>query len=380
MRISTIGLLVAISLPMLAAAHVDDPKPAATPSPEPAPAEAPAQREVPGFEAPPIPDGLPIIFDQYHIDLGEVDDAGEVTVGFRFTNTSDKPVKVELLNYCHQCATPEIQPSVVAAGQSGAVIVDMGVHGKNGEIRVAVTVGVAGYPDKPVSLFASAKVVPSVRVSPARIGLGEVKVGTTASEKVKLIIAAPGVTLGDVFTDNTLFTLTTEDEKKVLVNGVERTETPVVVSLLPGAPAGRHEANFTFTTSDPQRIANLNVVAEVMPSLKVEPADVGRGEISPGDLVKRQFNILSRSGDTVRIEGFSLAYGQSQSDPRLPGVRGVRDLSVNMQTQAEGHIVHIELSFVAPDVPGQYRVDARFTGAAAPGDDLVVPIYFAVSR
>ena len=331
---------------MLAAAHVDDPKPAATPNPEPAPAEKPA-REVPGFEAPPIPDGLPIIFDQYHIDLGGVDDAGgEVTVGFRFTNTSDKPVKVELLNYGppkRHAGDPAPRSSRRASPRSDC---------RHGRAR-ARTARSAWSPSsratltKPVSLFCfwrRLSLGPGFFARP----IGLVRQGRNdGPEKVKLIIAALASRSAMSHRQHA-FTLTTEDEKKVLVNGVERTETLVVVSL-PGLLR-----DVTRRTSR-SRLRPAARSPTPTSSLRSCPARCrAGGRRTRRDLAGRPGEAAVQHpqppGDTVRID-ISLAYGQSQSDPRLPGFCGVRPEREHADP-GRGHIVHAELFLSRPTCPG----------------------------
>jgi hypothetical protein len=120
----------------------------------------------------------------------------------------------------------------------------------------------------------------------------------------------------------------------------------------------------------------------VLPTLKVDPPDVGRGSVSIGQDVKRSFAILSRDAEPVAIESLTLGYVGPEGPGGAHGGRSnvaLAGVQLTTTTEAEGHKVGVELSFRAPMAPGRYQVQVRLCGQRGPDDVLVVPIHFEVT-
>ncbi len=322
---------------------------------------------------------MPIVFDAYVATVGEVPDDGPVTYAFKFTNTSDKVVEVQLLSYCHHCAKPEITPPIVRPGQSGVVIVDIETRGKIGEVQASVTVGTTNRPGKVIPLVVSANVTPVVRFDPPRLGMPDVRIGAAAETKGKLVLRGSTIEVKELRCTNPQFVAALDDPKVINENGNERTEYTLTLQMLPGAPAGRQSGELYVLTSHSPQPTALPFFADVMPSFKSDPLDVGRGSIGPGGDVKRGFSVLANDAGKVVIESISLEYARKNANfsPDRP-FDGIGDLHITTSRQGDGHKVRVDLSFRAPMEPGEYQVDAKFQGPAGPGDVLTVPIFFSV--
>lgn len=374
-------------------ARADEPAKAEPASTEPAPTEpepaspspskpyAPVPHgKAPAPSGPVIPDDMPIVFDTYAAQVGDVPDDGPVTYAFKFTNTSDKVVEVELISYCHHCSKPEITPPIVRPGQSGAVIVDIETRGKVGEVQATVSVGTTNRPGKVIPLVASANVVPVVRFDPPRLGMPEVRIGAAAEARGKLVLRGSTIEVKELRCTNTQFVAALDDPKVINDGGHERTEYTLTLQLLPGASAGRHSGELYVLTSHSPQPTALPFFADVMPSFKVDPLDVGRGSVSPGADIKRGFSVLATDAGTVSIESIALAYSRKSANFSADRpFEGIGDLHLTTSRQAEGHKVRVDMSFRAPMGFGEYQVDAKFQGPAGPGDVLVVPIIFSVT-
>lgn len=332
-------------------------------------------------QIPAPPADMPIVFDKYQADLGEIGDDQDVTYAFRFTNTSQRVVTVEALNYCHHCGAPEITPSTVRPGESGAVIIDLRVAGRSGDVQAIVTIGVSGLQGKEIVLGLLAKIAPKVRVEPHRQGFGEVRIGAGGTADVRLIARAKDVSIVNARIENPYFTITPGVGRSETIKGLEHTIVPVQIGLSPHAPAGWQRAEIVLETSIGTSVS-LEVTADVLPSLRVDPPDVGRGTVALGQQVKRMFAISDRDGEKLVIDSFSLAYvGRSQMESGRGGftVNGLADVHLKMVPAADGHKAEVELAFAAPMNPGRYQVQAKFVGKGGPSDELIVPIFFEVS-
>ncbi len=331
-----------------------------------------------GADPEPAASEFPLIFDMPELDLGEVSDAADISHAFNFVNASNRPVRVELRNYCHHCEQPEIVPTLVRAGDSGVVIVDIKTAGKSGLVRGGATIGVQGMTLPTVQLTVTATVVPDAAFDPPMVQVGDVALGESASATAALIVRTAGATLRMVESNMPGIMVNAEAPEPHSIGKLIGTKIPLRLSIRPDLPTGYHVAEIRVETGTGQRLT-LPVNVHVLPTLKATPADIGLDRLVGGQEFSTVVSIASRDASSVKISAIGLSDPAEYTQGAVPApVSKLTDLSLSMSLEEPFQIARVRVSGRAPLSPGGYELFLKVQGGAGPQDVLSVPIRFRV--
>lgn len=370
LRSALIAAAFAIALPN---ARADEPDPGAIPPDTRPHMSNTEQKDDEAARAAAI--DMPVTFDRYVVDLGEIDDDLEPSYAFRFTNTTDKVVELNLLNYCRQCTKPEIQPGRVRPGATGVVILHLETRGKAGPVRNIATIGTDGS-------FARAELVLRATVR-KRVGLdqeawhfGDVRTGSSPSTQVHIVGRGESVTATAIESETQNFIMELAGSKVETVEGREHTILTFNLSVAPTASLGPQRDTMRITTD--KGVFTLPVSATILGSLRADPPAVDVSKVYAFTPVTGEFVVHHRDGDALQIKSISV------SDPEIPLRRGVTHViesldgvTITTTRESDGRKLRVKLETIAPEHDGLYEMHIRLQGIT-PDQFVDVPFRFLV--
>lgn len=324
------------------------------------------------------PVDFPLIFDSPTVDLGEVSDAADISHAFTFLNSSDRSVRVELRNYCHHCEQPEITPSLVGPGRSGVVIIDIKTAGKSGPVRGGATIGVQGLAEPTIELLVTATVVPDATFEPPMVQMGETAIGGSLTAEAALIVRTPGAVIRTLQSVNPGFIVEAREPEEHTIGSTKGTRIPIRIRTAPGLPAGFHVGELRLETSAGQTVS-LPMNAQVLPSLKSNPPEVGLGTSFGGDEFKATFAVTARDAGPLRITSIALSDPPAQTQGLVSEpLSRLREISWAMTFDEEQQLARIHLTGRMPLSRGGYEFLLNVQGPKGPGDVLSIPVRFRI--
>lgn len=261
-------------------------------------------------------------FPVTEIDLGPISDEQRISTPFRFTNISNKPVRL-MLDGCHLCGLPTSDKPVYAPGESGTIFIDIDPIGRRGPVRGIGGIGVAGTtpgratPEGLVQLLVKAEVRPLVWIDPPEMMVPEL----VRREARPLVFAVSGRSpdpsrpfeITEAASGSDHATLELSPPARVETADDRFTRYTVKLRLKPDAPLGPLALNVRLaTTSDASPVLNYPISTTVRGDLAAEPDPVILGTLAPGDPFVGSFQVRSREP--------GVALGLTTLDVPAPGL------------------------------------------------------------
>lgn len=306
-----------------------------------------------------------LAFEQTRIDVGPVPDTEPVRRAFRFTNISQRTVKVEI-KHCGFCPRPECDKERLAPGESGVVVLELPTMGKYDEVEATADVSAAGIRGSSVRIALAARVRPLVRIDPGFLNLPEVVQRAGAVESITVIGRQKGFRIKAIECEQAWVSATAGEPREVEDLGETCTAYDVTYRLRPGLPLGELRVRSAIVTSDPVRErVGFSISGRVVGDLTARPGQVTLRAMRPGRVFRAEFDLLTRSGDPVLPGMVSLAVSPKQ---------GIRSCVLDAAICEEPGVLRIAVCGVAPerampifDFPVEVTVPAT-------GERLEIPI------
>lgn len=291
-----------------------------------------------------------LAIEQTRIDVGPVPDTEPIKRGFRFTNISQRTVKVAMKR-CSFCPKPECDKEEIAPGESAVVIVELPTMGKHGDVEATADVSAAGVPSSNIRVTLAARVRPLVRIDPPMTSLAEIVQARGADAGVTVVGRQKDFAIKSVECDKPWVTATIGPARRVEDLGEMCAAYDVTYRFAPGAPLGEFTVKSRILTSDPRRDqVGYSIEGTVVGDLVARPDHVTLGAMRPGRVFRAEFELLNRSGD-----------------PLLPGM-------LTLEARPMHGVGSCVLDAVMGDEPGVLRVivSGRLPDRALPIFDMPV--------
>ncbi len=290
-------------------------------------------------------------FETPVLDLGKVSDDAVLPVRWKFTNTSDKPVKINNVSASCGCTTIKPSKDTYAPGEGGVIEASFNPQNRRGKEVKHVYVDTDFSASPRMELTFSVETLPRVLVEPMSLFLGEKRKGEAASQILSVTGREPGFDVTDArFSDGTTnFVLRRLDRTETKADdGATLTKVQYQVELTGGLPLGNYRSVIQLTTNDAKK-ANLPVqlAASVVGDLRLVPDRVHLVATQTGQGWVREIRV-----DHRRMESFLIdSIGLEGVNPELKAIVDIQPGTPNPQLgQTAGYV--IRLSGVTPDKPG----------------------------
>jgi hypothetical protein len=196
---------------------------------------------VPGLIGPLAPEATagqlgPILrISERRIDFGMVEQFQQVHHSLKMANTGDAPLRMLKIEATCGCTAAVPADSVVLPGKEVLIDVAFSTRDYEGEQEKTLTISTNDPAEPLVRVVVTANVRPYVRMEPTVLPFGALKVGQTASQKVRFSSDPDfGMATGKIDGGESFFTVTRKDLSTPKENISELTFT-----LRPDAPAGK---------------------------------------------------------------------------------------------------------------------------------------------
>lgn len=318
-----------------------------------------------------------VVFEQTFYHAGVVSDDQPLKHAFRFTNVSNRVVRLSV-GRCHFCPPGETDKPEYKPGESGFVLLELTTMGRFGEVQgdARVTVSGGSGKEEPIELKIAADVRPPVYIQPSPLVLGEVVQAQGLSEPVVLTGHMLGFKLGEVTSDSDWLAAEVGPAQVKTDKGDPYTEHVLTVRVKPGVPRGEFTGKLSATTNDPSRPSvQLTVRANVVGDLVAEPLAVGIGARRPRETFVGTFDLGTRSGRP-------LFFGSVKLD--AVAVKGVTNLVVDAVPGKDLGTLHVTVTGTTPPMmtaPFEQMIRVTVEGSdGAVQDELAVPVRLSVRR
>ncbi len=303
-----------------------------------------------------------------NLNFGEVSLGEEASLNFTISNPGD--AVLELAVTLESSAgggvfTLDNTPSEVAASDEASVTVTFRPS-VVGEVRATVRITSNADPGEiTVEVRGTGTGVPELRVSPSSLDFGEVRLGETSTETVRLENTGTGpLQLGVEINGDATFTVETGLGDGTLAPGETLT---LEIAYRPTA-VGESQASLDISSDGGNESVSLrgNGLPAPEPRIDVSPPSVGFGDVEVGETVTTDITIENTGNAVLRITEIVLT-GDSSDDLALEG--GVTD----GRDVAPGDRLVVTVRFT-PTSPGDASGGVRIVSNATNDDTIVVDI------
>lgn len=261
-------------------------------------------KAVPLANLPPATDGDPkMVFESVEFDFGRIPDTAPLKHQFKFTNQGTGTLVIAQPTASCGCTVPHMTKREYAPGESGVIEVTYNPHGRRGTQNQRITVNTNDQENPQIVLTINAFVRTSIAFEPQSINFGEVMMGQSAKQIVRIQGPAPEFAVTYASTNKGRFvTARVLETRQVTIAGEEINETLVEYTFNGRTPRGHFGAMSTVrTTSEKNPFADIYITAEVVGDLQVLPPRVNVGIVDAGNSFHRMFRVSSRTGNPFKI-------------------------------------------------------------------------------
>lgn len=325
----------------------------------------------PAPAASPLLGNAAISFDRTTHDFGEVLDDVNVDTTFRFTNTGDTTLEILDHRATCGCTVPEISKRSLLPGESATIKVVFHPAHKKGMQHQTVTLLTNARDQEQVQLVINANVKQMTWTEPAVAHFSRIDKGDPRAVVIEVLSRVPGFKVESVaVTNEVVFRAEVGEASEVKSEeGEIFRKYPVRVTLAPTVPIGNHSETIAIRTNDPKKpVVQQQVIAEVLGDLVPNPNRISLGVVRPGDPLRAEFRVTSRSGKPFKIL-------KSQVVPANAG-----NLVVEVEAMSEGGTpeVKVVLTGTAPNAVQPIRGKIEFTTDNKDQPKVEVPFYATV--
>lgn len=252
-------------------------------------------------------DNGPLVFEEFSHDFGTIPDTDEVTHVFKFTNQSDKTLKITARGSCG-CTVPTLAKQAYEPGESGEIVAKFNPKRRNGNETKQITVMFPDEPDmKNMQLQITANVQALVLVDPPKGFLRDVRTETGASTTFTVTGRKPGFQLTAVQGRSSDVVAEISEPRQVNKDGVTMTAYDVTLKIPAGTAVGNLTDQLTLVTNDERADVQPYVFsAQVVGDLRAQPEHVYVRTFSPDTAFTTTALIDSRDGNDFHITGIDI--------------------------------------------------------------------------
>ncbi len=319
-----------------------------------------------------------ISFDRMAHDFGEILDDENVETTFTFTNTGDTTLEILDHRATCGCTVPEISKRSLLPGESAGLKVVFHPAHKRGQQHQTVTLMTNATDQPQVVLTINANVRQTTWSDPAVAHFSRIDKGDDRAIEVDVYSRVPGFKV-----ESATFVESAAIGNAIPFKAVvgEPTEVPgdaegeilrkytITITLAPTVAIGNHTETISIKTNDPRKpVIQQQVIAEVVGDLIPNPNRVSLGVVRPGDALRAEFKITSRS-----VKPFKIL--KAEVSPV-----GGADLKVLIESVAEGGAPEIKITLLgtAPTTVQPIRGKIELTTNSKDQPKIEVPFYATV--
>ncbi len=245
-----------------------------------------------------------IVFDKMSHEFGKISDEKSVETVFKFTNTGkSKLVFTSPPKGSCGCTVPSLAKMEYEPGESGEMKIIFNPAGKHGEQNTRVSFSTNDPTQKDISLAIHSVVRQTVWFEPPLVSFGEVELGKTPSQIVK--VNGPAGDFKVTYASSTkgrIFDIKVLDTKEVELDGEKVNQSTIEVTFNGKAPRGPVQAMATArTTLATHQLADFQIMAEVVGDVQVLPVRVSLGMLEADSTWAREVKVKSRGGHPFKI-------------------------------------------------------------------------------
>lgn len=313
-----------------------------------------------------------ISFDRTTHDFGNILDEANVETTFTFTNSGDTTLEILDHRATCGCTVPEISKRSLLPGESATIKVVFHPAHKRGQQNQTVTL-MTNSPEQPqVPLTITANVRPMTWADPVVAHFSRIEKGDPRTIQIDVYSRVPDFKVEAVnMTNDVVFRAAASEPVEVPGDseGEKLRKVSIAISLSPTVPLGNHTETLQIRTNDPKKpVLNQQVIAEVIGDLLPAPNRVSLGVVRPGDPLKSEFKISSRSGKPFKI-----------LSAKAVATTGVQiDAVVEQVAEGGATEIKITLSGTAPGVVQPIRGKVEITTDSKEQPKIEVPFYATV--
>jgi hypothetical protein len=286
---------LALTSPVLAQERAAAPaKPAAAQDVKPA-------QPVPADQAP--ADAPRITFDSNSHDFGVITDDHPVTHKFIFTNTGKSTLTISNLQGSCGCTVPALVKKDYLPGESGEVTVTYNPSNRRGKQHTNVTVTSNDPVTPTLQLQVHSNIKPLMYIEPQNVNFGQAARGKNLTTTVQVYSRKPDLVPQQATCSNPNIIAKLLEPTQVTVEDETLYKYPMEISVASTAEIGHIIGTVSIRTSDPSRLLNMQVNAEVVGDFAVAPMRMQFLNIQPNGPITSTVRVTSRSGKPFKITG-----------------------------------------------------------------------------
>jgi hypothetical protein len=288
----------------------------------------------------------PLSFDVLNHDFGIIPDTNEVTHVFKFTNNSDKTLRITARGSCG-CTVPTLAKDSYAPGEAGEITAKFNPKRRNGHQTKQITVMFDDPEMKNMQLEITADVQALVLVDPPKGDLRELRTETGGTTTFTVTGRKEGFQLTAVQSKSSDVLTSISEPRQVEKDGVTMTAYDVTVTVPPGAAVGNISEQLQLVTNDERADAPPYIFsAQVVGDLRAQPEHVYVRTFTPDTAFTTTARIDSRDGHDFHIVGIDV---EGRNADQL-------NVVTDFEALPEGqHGYTLTLSGITPSNAGSYE-------------------------
>jgi hypothetical protein len=286
----------------------------------------------------------PLRFDSgVEHDWGTIDDSQKVSHTFKFTNTSDKPVKITASASCG-CTVAALAKDTYAPGESGEIGASFDPHGRPGPQTKNITVTIIDPPGQfqQTALTIRCNVKAMVLVEPNKVFAQEVDHRTGNTQRVVVTGRKQGFQILAAETNHPQTKAIVGQPRQVTIDGDVVTQYDVDLQILPGAPIGNLQAQMTLRTNEDRvQVQPLFFGGDVVGDVRCTPANAFFHSVIPNTPFSTQMRLDNKAGTAFKITNIEVEPGQGSDRASLV-------VDIDQMGEGEGMYYIVKVAGIGP--------------------------------
>lgn len=290
-------------------------------------AGAGAQLAPPKPATPEPPKGA-LRFKVNELDFGKIRDEKPVDGAFRFTNRSEKPVKILSVTSTCGCTVVSFEKKPYEPGAEGEIKVQYNPAGRQGKEKKAVTIETDDAELPKFSVYVLAEVIPRIGIEPRALWLGEFKRGVGSDPKtVTVTTMVKDFEIKTAGSTDARFEFKQLSHEPAVVDGEEGTKDVYEVRFKGDPEVCILQSQAVLETND-AKMPKLQIplVGRVVGELRLSPDMINLRLEKPGETFTQPIQVGSRSNKPFKIlsthvtgrEDMHMQILEEGLDPRIP--------------------------------------------------------------
>jgi len=311
---------------------------------------------------PAVSTGPRISFDNYEYDFGEIFDDQRQIAYFPFRNVGQQRLVIRQVKTTCGCTSPKLEKTEYEPGETGQIEVHFNPARKSGRVRQRITVISNDSQQDQIQLNLNTTVIRRVIIDPPVINFHQAGRSQKTTKILTIAGRGEGFKIEKLsFANPNLFEAKILGDKMVEIDGDQRRQYEVEITLLDSAPIGRSTTQLEITTNE--RIADkgnaptivVTCSANIAGDLIATPTRIQLRNLKPNAPFTAQVRLTHRNRVPFTIVE-AVVTDQGGGEPPEILIKPIGDsayrIVINGKTQDGARYVRGTLD-IKTDIPGE---------------------------